>query len=79
MSVTHKEKKNPYYMLLEDEKVIDGILREFGLETEGTHIVNGHVPVKLKNGENPIKCGGKVYVIDGGFSKAYQKETGIAG
>ncbi len=76
---THKEKKNPYYMLLEDEKVIDGILREFGLETEGTHIVNGHVPVKLKNGENPIKCGGKVYVIDGGFSKAYQKETGIAG
>ncbi len=75
----HKEKKNPYYMLLEEEKVIDSILREFGLEPEGAHIINGHVPVKSKNGENPIKCGGKVFVIDGGFSKAYQKETGIAG
>lgn len=76
---THKEKKNPYYNLLEDEKVVNGILEEFGLPTEGTHIINGHVPVKSKNGENPIKCGGKVMVIDGGFSRAYQKETGIAG
>ena len=56
-----------------------GILKEFGLPEEGTHIINGHVPVKSKNGENPIKCNGKVLVIDGGFSRAYQKETGIAG
>ena len=76
---THKEKKNPYYSMLENEEVVDRILAEFGLPPEGTHIINGHVPVKSKNGENPIKCGGKVLVIDGGFSKAYQKETGIAG
>lgn len=76
---THKEKKNPYYSMLENEEVVDKILTEFGLPAEGTHIINGHVPVKSKNGENPIKCGGKVLVIDGGFSKAYQKETGIAG
>lgn len=76
---THQEKKNPYYTLLENEKVIDCILAEFGLASIGSHIVNGHVPVKSKNGESPVKCGGKVLVIDGGFSKAYQKETGIAG
>lgn len=76
---THKEKKNPYYLFLEDEAVIDQILAEFGLPDTGTHIINGHVPVKSKNGENPVKCEGKVLVIDGGFSKAYQKETGIAG
>ena len=76
---THAEKKNPYYSLIENEKVIDGILREFGLDPSTAHIVNGHVPVKRKDGESPIKCGGKVMVIDGGFSRAYQKETGIAG
>ena len=76
---THKERKNPYYELLEDESVVNRILQEFGLPAEGTHIINGHVPVKSKAGESPIKCGGKVLVIDGGFSKAYQKETGIAG
>ena len=76
---THKEKKNAYYRLLEDEKVVNNILKEFGLPSEGSYIVNGHVPVKSKDGENPIKCGGKVLVIDGGFSRAYQKETGIAG
>ena len=76
---THVEKKNPYYYKIEDEKVIDSILVEFGLDVEGAHIVNGHVPVKQKNGESPVKCNGKVLVIDGGFSKAYQKETGIAG
>ena len=76
---THKEKKNAYYRLLEDEKVINNILEEFGLSSEGSYIINGHVPVKSKDGENPIKCGGKVLVIDGGFSRAYQKETGIAG
>ena len=76
---THKEKKNPYYLLLEKEETANRILEEFGLSTENGHIINGHVPVKSKNGENPVKCGGKVLVIDGGFSKAYQKETGIAG
>ena len=77
---THVEKKNAYYRLLENEEVIDNIIREFGLNPDDeAHIVNGHVPVKCKNGESPIKCNGKVLVIDGGFSKAYQKETGIAG
>ena len=75
----HVEKKNPYYYLLEKEEVIDNIMREFGLCPDEAHVVNGHVPVKCKNGESPIKCNGKVLVIDGGFSKAYQKETGIAG
>lgn len=76
---THKEGKNPYYQLLEQEEVVDRILTEFGLPTEESHIINGHVPVKKKNGESPVKCGGKVLIIDGGFSKAYQGETGIAG
>lgn len=76
---THVEKKNPYYKLLEKEDVIDNVMREFGLSPESAYIVNGHVPVKRKNGESPVKCNGKVMVIDGGFSKAYQKETGIAG
>lgn len=75
----HKEQKNPYYVLLENETVVNRILNEFGLDVENAHIINGHVPVRSKNGENPIKCNGKVLVIDGGFSKAYQKETGIAG
>lgn len=76
---THKEGKNPYYQLLEQEEVVDRILDEFGLSAEEGHIINGHVPVKKKNGESPVKCGGKVLIIDGGFSKAYQGETGIAG
>ena len=74
---THAEKKNPYYSMLDNEKVIDSILVEFGLSAEDSHIINGHVPVK--KGERPVKCNGKVFVIDGGLSKAYQKETGIAG
>lgn len=76
---THVEKKNPYYSYIENEKVIENIMREFGLDPSEGHIVNGHVPVKRKDGESPIKCGGKVMVIDGGFSRAYQKQTGIAG
>lgn len=76
---THRERKNPYYRLLEDEQVADRILAEFGLPSQGSHIVNGHVPVRQGSGESPVKCGGKVLVIDGGFSKAYQGETGIAG
>ena len=75
---THHETKNAYYHLLENEEVIDGILTEFGLDGDG-RIINGHVPVHQLEGENPVKCGGKVIVIDGGFSKAYQKVTGIAG
>lgn len=76
---THVEHKNPYYILLENEEVVNHILEEFGLSPRDAYIINGHVPVKRKNGESPVKCNGKVLVIDGGFSKAYQKETGIAG
>lgn len=75
----HKETKNSYYRLLDKEEVINNILREFGLDESHSHIVNGHVPVELKKGETPIKCGGKLLIIDGGFSKAYQDKTGIAG
>ena len=76
---THKEKKNSYYQLMDNEDVLNHILEEFGLCTETSHIVNGHVPVELKKGETPIKCKGKLLIIDGGFSKAYQDKTGIAG
>lgn len=76
---THKETKNPYYSLLEKEEVAVAILEEFGLSHQYCHIINGHVPVLQRKGESPIKCNGKVLVIDGGFSKAYQKQTGIAG
>lgn len=76
---THKETKNGYYRLLDNEEVINKILREFGLDEQHSHIVNGHVPVERKKGESPIKCGGKLLIIDGGFSKAYQDKTGIAG
>lgn len=73
------ERKNSYYQLLEKEETINSILQEFGLDTRDAHIINGHVPVEQIHGESPIKCGGKLLVIDGGFSKAYQKKTGIAG
>lgn len=73
------EKKDFYYQLIEDETVVDHILTEFGLDTETSHIINGHMPVNLKHGETPVKCNGKLLIIDGGFSKAYQKKTGIAG
>ncbi len=76
---THKEPKNPYYRLLEQEEIVNKILREFGLEDEDSHIINGHVPVETKRGESPVKCNGKLLIIDGGFSKAYQPKTGIAG
>lgn len=76
---THVEIKNSYYQFRDDEKVCDRILEEFGLNTKESHIINGHVPVKTIDGESPIKANGKLLVIDGGFSKAYQKETGIAG
>ncbi len=72
-----EEKKNAYYQLLDREDVVERILDEFGLRGEHCHIINGHVPVK--KGEQPMRCGGRVLIIDGGFSKAYQGETGIAG
>ena len=76
---THKEKMNPYYSLSQQVEYCDKILTEFGLPTQGSHIINGHVPVKIKDGETPVKADGKLYVIDGGLSKAYQSKTGIAG
>ena len=76
---THKEIKNSYYSLLGNEEFLNKILAEFGLSTRNSHIINGHVPVELKKGESPIKCDGKLLIIDGGFSKAYQSKTGIAG
>ena len=75
-----KENKGFYYTLRNEAEVCDNILREFGVEPgPHSHIINGHVPVKTITGEKPIKAGGKLLVIDGGFSKAYQPETGIAG
>ena len=76
---THVEKKNSYYRLTDNEEVLNRILTDFGLDTKKSHIINGHVPVELKKGETPIKCNGKLLIIDGGFSKAYQGKTGIAG
>ncbi len=76
---THKEVKNSYYSMLDQEDILNRILEEFGLDTKNSHIINGHVPVELKKGETPIKCDGKLLIIDGGFSKAYQSKTGIAG
>lgn len=76
---THKEKMNPYYDYRDREETAQRILRAFGLNPEKAHIVNGHVPVKVKAGENPVKADGRLLVIDGGFSKAYQEKTGIAG
>ena len=76
---THKENKNPYFTLREDEDICNKIFDEFGLDINESHIINGHVPVESKNGESPIKSNGRVIAIDGGFSRAYQKKTGIAG
>ncbi len=76
---THCEPKNPYYTLLEKEEIVNKILAEFGLSGREAHIINGHIPIEAKNGESPVKCNGKLLIIDGGFSKAYQPKTGIAG
>lgn len=75
----HKERKGYYYSLRDDERIADFIMDEFELKGANRHIINGHVPVHVSKGENPIKAGGKLMVIDGGFSQAYHKETGIAG
>lgn len=73
------EKFNPYYSFSKEESYVDRIFHEFGVDPEVGHIVNGHVPVKTKRGESPIKANGKLFVIDGGISKAYHSKTGIAG
>ena len=76
---THKEDKNAYFILNDNEDTLNLILQEFGLNPATGHLVNGHVPVKVKKGESPIKANGKLIVIDGGMSKAYQSVTGISG
>ncbi|MEY8366243.1 fructose-1,6-bisphosphatase [Anaerovoracaceae bacterium 41-7] len=75
----HKEPTRPYYKLIKERGPCEKILMEFGMDPHRSKILNGHVPVKIKDGESPIKGGGLLYVIDGGISKAYQKQTGIAG
>jgi fructose-1,6-bisphosphatase-3 len=76
---THKEIMNPYYKHLDTRDLCERILREFGMDPSCSHIINGHVPVRLKEGESPVKAGGLLFMIDGGISKAYQKQTGIGG
>lgn len=75
----HTENYNAYYQFSEQEGVCRKLLKMFGINDNSGHIINGHVPVKIKNGESPVKANGKLFVIDGGISKAYQKTTGIAG
>ena len=77
--VAQAEPKNPYYTFYHDPDICQMLLKEFGLEGSHSHIINGHVPVKARKGESPIKGGGRLIVIDGGFSKAYQPTSGIAG
>ena len=77
---SHKEKRNYYYKYQDNEEVMMNIMRNFKIpDIDNAHIINGHIPVEKINGETPLKAGNKVIVIDGGFSKAYQKTTGIAG
>lgn len=76
---THKENKNYYYSLVESPEICDKILKEFGIEDDDSHIINGHMPVKEKKGESPIRADGKLLVIDGGFAKSYRPQTGRAG
>ncbi len=76
---TQIENKNSYFRYRDNETICNSILEEFGLNSKISHIINGHVPVKSKKGESPIKANGKLLVIDGGFSRAYQGQTGIAG
>lgn len=76
---THDEKKGNYFLLRDNENVVDSIMDAFGMKGNNRHIINGHVPVRAVKGESPIKADGKLMVIDGGFSRAYHKDTGIAG
>ena len=75
----HKENKNPFYKFAQNEDVCNEILKESDIDEEVGHIICGHIPVKFKSGESPIKANGKLLIIDGGLSKSYQKTTGIAG
>lgn len=76
---THTEEKGNYFKLRDNEQIVDNILDAFDVVDDNRHIINGHVPVHVCNGENPVKANGKLMVIDGGFSQPYHKETGIAG
>lgn len=76
---THKERKNPYYDRRDSVETIEKILDEFDMDVKNSHIINGHVPVELKKGDTPVRADGRLIIIDGGFSKAYQSKTGIAG
>ena len=76
---TWKEPSDPYYRLIDDEAICEKILVEYGLNPKRGHIINGQVPVLVKEGQSPTKANGKVIVIDGGFSEAYHKKTGISG
>ena len=76
---TYKEEKGNYFKLRDSEAICDLILDAFGVRGKNRHIINGHVPIHASKGENPIKAGGKLMVIDGGFSEADHHETGIAG
>ena len=75
----HREIEDPYFYLIEDEETCDKIFEEFEMDRKESHIINGHVPVKEKDGESPIKANGKLLVIDGGFAKSYRNQTGRAG
>lgn len=75
----HKEEKQPYFYLWDNEKICNKIMEEFDVNSSDGHIINGHIPVRFKDGESPIKANGKLILIDGGMSKAYRKQTGIAG
>ena len=77
--ITHVEEKQPYFTLQDNEEICNKILAEFDLDADGGHIINGHIPVKFKEGENPVKANGKLLLIDGGMSKTYRNQTGIAG
>ncbi|MCY6355140.1 fructose-1,6-bisphosphatase [Clostridium sp. ZS2-4] len=76
---THTEDRNPYYKYRDDSDLCKNIFKEFDLDPATSHIINGHIPVKTKEGESPIKANGRLLVIDGGFCRAYQPQTGIAG
>lgn len=76
---THVETKDIYYTLIDSRETAEKIFDEFSVKGENRHIINGHVPIHHQEGENPVKCGGRVIIIDGGFSRPYHKVTGIAG
>lgn len=76
---TWKEPSDPYYRYIDQVETCEMVLREFGLDPKRGHIINGHVPVKVRKGESPVKAGGRAIIIDGGFCKAYHKKTGISG